>query len=209
MSTIRLAGTSKPQTTSKSEATRRRLVEAARKLFTEQGFEKTSVTQIAKAAGVTHSLINAYFGGKAGLIYAVLHDFNQAQIDEINETVKLEGSTLERIRMVLHNWARHNLSDRQLNSIMQAYSWQWPMETEMQNRAQVRDALRPIIETLQLGIESGELREDLNIDDTLYIILAIYKEGMRQAIFDDVTPEEAEKRVLNRIGLLMDGLRRR
>lgn len=111
--------------------------------------------------------------------------------------------------MVLHNWARHNLSDRQLNSIMQAYSWQWPMETEMQNRAQVRDALRPIIETLQLGIESGELREDLNIDDTLYIILAIYKEGMRQAIFDDVTPEEAEKRVLNRIGLLMDGLRRR
>lgn len=50
-----------------AEATRARLVMAARKAFAAQGFERTTVREIAAAAGVNQALINRYFGGKEQL----------------------------------------------------------------------------------------------------------------------------------------------
>ncbi|MDH6198149.1 AcrR family transcriptional regulator [Mycobacterium frederiksbergense] len=47
--------------------TRTVLVEAASRLFAETGYEKTSLRDIAAAAGVDPALIRHYFGSKAGL----------------------------------------------------------------------------------------------------------------------------------------------
>jgi AcrR family transcriptional regulator len=50
-----------------SEATRGRLLAAARTHFAEQGFERTSLRSVAAAAGVNVALINRYFGSKEEL----------------------------------------------------------------------------------------------------------------------------------------------
>jgi TetR/AcrR family transcriptional regulator, regulator of cefoperazone and chloramphenicol sensitivity len=49
------------------QASRQRIVDAALRLFAEQGFEKTSTRQIAQAAGVNIAAIHYHFGDKAGL----------------------------------------------------------------------------------------------------------------------------------------------
>lgn len=54
------------------EATRQRLLEAARALFSEHGYEQVTVRQIAAAAGANLALVGRYFGSKAGLFGAVL-----------------------------------------------------------------------------------------------------------------------------------------
>jgi AcrR family transcriptional regulator len=51
-------------------ATRDRLVHAARTLFAEHGYEATTVSQIARAAGFSPNLITRYFGGKEGVFLA-------------------------------------------------------------------------------------------------------------------------------------------
>lgn len=48
--------------------TRRALQEAARRLFAERGFEKTTVRDIVQAAGVTEETFYRYFSGKQELI---------------------------------------------------------------------------------------------------------------------------------------------
>ena len=45
---------------------------AAAKLFTDRGFEQTTLNQVAGAAGVTKTTLYVYFAGKADLIDAVL-----------------------------------------------------------------------------------------------------------------------------------------
>lgn len=50
-----------------AQATRERLVHAARQAFAERGFERTTVRKIAADAGVNPALINRYFGGKEQL----------------------------------------------------------------------------------------------------------------------------------------------
>lgn len=49
-------------------ATRQLLREAARRLFTSQGEEATTIRQIAEAAGVTERTFYRYFDGKEGLL---------------------------------------------------------------------------------------------------------------------------------------------
>src|SRR4051812_2571772 len=48
------------------------LLAAARELFLEHGFEKTTARQIAQAAHTTPAMIHYYFGDKAGLFHAML-----------------------------------------------------------------------------------------------------------------------------------------
>ncbi|RAY15237.1 TetR/AcrR family transcriptional regulator [Actinomadura craniellae] len=53
-------------------ATRRRLLDTARALFAEHGYDHVSVRMIAGAAGANVALINRYFGTKAALFGEVL-----------------------------------------------------------------------------------------------------------------------------------------
>ncbi|MER5499384.1 TetR family transcriptional regulator [Streptomyces sp. NPDC002561] len=55
-----------------SAATRRRLLEAARDLFAERGYEATTVRGIAERAGVNQALLFRYFGSKQGLLTEVV-----------------------------------------------------------------------------------------------------------------------------------------
>lgn len=49
------------------EATRTALIEAAEEIFLKKGFGNASLSEIAKRAGITKSLIHHYFGSKEGL----------------------------------------------------------------------------------------------------------------------------------------------
>ncbi|WP_051765828.1 TetR/AcrR family transcriptional regulator [Saccharothrix syringae] len=53
-------------------ATRERLLEAAAALFARNGYEATTVSQVAQAAGFSPNLVTRYFGGKEGLFLAAM-----------------------------------------------------------------------------------------------------------------------------------------
>lgn len=54
------------------EATRERILQAARTLFGEHGYERVTVRMIAASAEANIALVGRYFGSKAGLFGAVL-----------------------------------------------------------------------------------------------------------------------------------------
>ena len=53
---------------------REALLDAARQLFLDDGFEKTTARRIAQAAHTTPAMIHYYFGDKAGLFHAMLEE---------------------------------------------------------------------------------------------------------------------------------------
>jgi AcrR family transcriptional regulator len=65
-----MADTSRPRRT--AEESRESLVHAAILLFRERPPNRVSVREIASAAGVNHGLVHRLFGGKDGLVNAVL-----------------------------------------------------------------------------------------------------------------------------------------
>jgi len=57
------------------EATRKRIIESARKLFNLRGFDNVSVKQIMAGAGMTHGAFYEYFKDKSALYSEVLSCF--------------------------------------------------------------------------------------------------------------------------------------
>ena len=61
-----------------SQATRRKILESAQRLFTRRGYERTSLSDIAKYAGVTRGAIYWHFENKEE---TVLFDYNWCNIN--------------------------------------------------------------------------------------------------------------------------------
>ena len=61
----------------RGEATRRRIVDAARDVLLERGHAAASTRAVADEAGVRLSLVHYHFGGKQGLLLEVLERENE------------------------------------------------------------------------------------------------------------------------------------
>ena len=73
------------RTTVDREEKRAEIVDAATKLFTQDGYEATSIGTLAKAAGITTNTIYWYFDDKDAVLVAVLQRLMKASLDEYLE----------------------------------------------------------------------------------------------------------------------------
>lgn len=79
-----------------------KLIEAATTLFSELGYDGTSVNDIAKRAGMNVSLISYHFGGKQGLLGAVMGKLAHEKLQAAERLLtKCETQTEFRIRLEL------------------------------------------------------------------------------------------------------------
>lgn len=189
------------------EATRARLLEAARTLFGQFGYDDVSVTEIAREAGVTHGTIHAHFHAKAGLLYALITESNDLQIAAARAALEVEGPVLDRLAALVSIWVGHDLADPKVLAAMQAYYWQWPPETEAENRAQLEDALQVAREMLAAGVAGGELRSDLDLDRMLGVLYAVYTQGLRPALYEGASRADCEREIVERFRLIVEGAR--
>jgi AcrR family transcriptional regulator len=71
-----------------SEATRRALVGAAERLFTERGYADTPTEAVVQAAGVTRGALYHHFRDKAALFQAVYEALEERVVDQVHARIK-------------------------------------------------------------------------------------------------------------------------
>ena len=64
------------------------ILETAMRLFQEKGYEKTSISDIAKAIGVAQGLCYRYFPSKEVLFDEVVDQYATMQVQALSATVK-------------------------------------------------------------------------------------------------------------------------
>ncbi len=68
----------------RAEATRRRILDAARRLFSERGYGATSLMAVAEEAGVAVQTVYAAYGSKAGILRALREEVvHQAEAESL------------------------------------------------------------------------------------------------------------------------------
>jgi AcrR family transcriptional regulator len=80
------------------------LLEAAKAVFAEQGFEGATVKDLADAAGVNVSLVSYYFDGKENLYRECLATFGRHHVESAQRVLKTPR-TAEEFRLRLHMFA--------------------------------------------------------------------------------------------------------
>jgi AcrR family transcriptional regulator len=75
----------------KKQQTRELLAETARRLFSERGFERVSVAEIAREADVSEKTVFNYFPRKEDLVYWRLETFEQELLDAVRSRADAES----------------------------------------------------------------------------------------------------------------------
>jgi AcrR family transcriptional regulator len=82
----------------RGEATRRRIVDAARDVLLERGHAAASTRAVADEAGVRLSLVHYHFGGKQGLLLEVLQRENELLLARQHKLYATPGPLAEKWR---------------------------------------------------------------------------------------------------------------
>ena len=80
---------------SKDPAERKQeIIETAMRLFYEKGYEKTSISDIAREMNVAQGLCYRYFPSKEALFDTAVEQYAQLQVDQMTSILKKQGMTL-------------------------------------------------------------------------------------------------------------------
>jgi TetR/AcrR family transcriptional regulator len=152
------------------EATRHAILEAADALFVDRGFAAVSLSQIAREAEVTKSLIHHHFGTKRELWKEVkrrrMEGFAQAQREIIAE-IGGAIAPLDAIGATMRNQHQNLNADPAMGRIM---SWSH-LNDEMEDMVPMADVLQGGIERIRAAQERGEFRADVPAHVILHVML--------------------------------------
>jgi AcrR family transcriptional regulator len=152
------------RTVKSPEERRREILEAAKKLFISQGYEKTQITDITNEMGVAHGLAYHYFKSKAEIFDAVVGEMFEEYWVEIMEIANSTSlNPLEKIDLAFTRFKRQ------------------PFD------------LSPLVAAVYAE-ENLELRERIAKKrmELLYpVFVSLIKEGNALGLFDCPWPEQA------------------
>ena len=152
------------------EATKAALLQAAEDIFLKQGFGNTSLSQIAKKAGVTKSLIHHYFGSKSNLWSEVKHRrFSQyitRQLEMLSQMEPTADLLTDSIRFYFGFIMEHP-------EIVQIMVWMFLEEPIEEYVKPVRELSRLGVEKIKAAQEKGELRKDIDARFILFSFLGL------------------------------------
>lgn len=91
---------------------RRRLLEAARHLVAEGGFDVVQIEAVARRAGLATGTVYQYFPSKADLLAEAYHLISQHEIDVAAEAAAMAGPAAERLAAAIRTIARRAVKGR-------------------------------------------------------------------------------------------------
>ena len=98
-------------TTGQTQDTSAKIMQAAKELFAENGYDGVTIKRIAQLAGTTSALISYYFGGKAQLYQVVLKQQTEIFLSMMVRWKDTSLSPLQHIKRFMDAQARLHLAD--------------------------------------------------------------------------------------------------
>ncbi|NOZ86183.1 MAG: TetR/AcrR family transcriptional regulator [Deltaproteobacteria bacterium] len=147
-----------------------RILEAAKKLFAKYGLKKTSISDIAKKAGVGKGTVYSYYQGKEELFATVVRHEAATFLSMLRKAVRQADSAKEKLRTFLMSHFKQLEEVATLHQITREAMYElWPeAERALQDlRLEEQSILTDILEQ---GEENGELE----VKDVKLVSAAMY-----------------------------------
>ena len=189
------------------QRTRERVLSAARRLFTERGYEGATIRDIAQAAGMSTGAVFASFSDKSELFDEILtadYEVIYAQMKQagVNAQTVEEGV----IGMFAVAYGFH-VEQLPLLQASIAVSWTRSESAERRNRGHLKHIFALLNGVLTRGADRGELKKDADVKLLAEIIWDVYVANYRRAIFDAWTVEALLTRLSDQLKVILAGAR--
>ncbi|MDJ0767119.1 MAG: TetR/AcrR family transcriptional regulator [Myxococcota bacterium] len=197
----------------KKRETRRRIFNAAFELFLEQGFEETTVEEIAARADVGKGTVFNYFPQKTSLLAALSDDWVSRLFEEFGPVESWTGSTKEQLERVFLFMA--SLGEQNPDLARLAFMEKQRLKYDTGDKCYVgreksvqefQDMTRSVLRSGQL---TGEVRLDIDPDRAATLIEAAFHHTFLHWLLGDGSAESPGSEISAQLDIVFDGIARR
>ena len=185
--------------------TRQKVLEAARALFAERGYEQATIRDIAKVAGMSTGAVFANFQDKAELFEAVLSEDLLKLAETMRTAAAAETSLRARLLAALTAGYHGSLEQLPLVQAVVARSWFQPVAAEMHTRSAIKPLIMVVSDTLQAGVREGELRQDADGRLLSELIYGAWLSNYRGAAYDGWTLAQLTTQISKQLDVILAG----
>jgi len=155
---------------------RRRILDAAAKLFDERGIDRVTMAEITSASGVQASTTYQYFSNKDEIVWGILGTVMAEDTERAKQKIEGAATGLAKIRALLEFMAdelsRDQAKVRFMAQFDAMYARHWPAEPLLMLEAQINPrGFKYFSKLIREGIRDGSLRRDLNPEFTLHAVM--------------------------------------
>lgn len=192
----------------KKEATRQRILKTALRLFSESGFEKPTVEEIAAAADVGKGTIYNYFRTKEDILVAFMSQQEERVQERVRRHLKRDLAAISLLTLYLHEHFRLKRPYREFTRVF--LSQVILRGTEI---APYIEAMQPAVDkTLRSLFESlrarGHMRKDVDIDEAILAFKTMHLGISAVWAMRNGDNREIDKLCANNVRLFCRGLER-
>lgn len=175
---------------------REKILDAALELFATQGFHNTSISQIAKKAGVAKGLIYNYFGddkmgGKDDLIHQIVYE-RMAQGDDFIELLSQQPDAKAKLKLIIEFSLNFITQNEHQSKLMVGLSLQMDQFPDLMELIKSRYVYSlPLMQSLmeEIGFENAR-------EEAITLAAMLDGLGMQYIILHDALDIEAIKTYL-------------
>jgi TetR/AcrR family transcriptional regulator, repressor for uid operon len=188
----------------REEATRTRILRAARDAFVTLGFHGATTQDVARGAGLAVGSIYTYFRSKDELLRAAVLSANEEETDAIVAEVHQPGTALEKVKRAIRGWYEYTIEAPGVPEFlaeMWAAAARSPPIRDLAGRRRER-AITVAALILREGVARGELPARFDVSGAARAVAALL-DGLVLECIDSGRPlrlRDVERRVLLLLG---------
>lgn len=190
------------------QQTRLKVLAAARKLFSEEGYEGATIRDIAAAAGMSTGAVFANFSDKSDLFREIMSDdmeaLNTAMRDAATRGRNVEDAVLK-VFMAGYTFYKSRL---QLARAAFSVSWDRDGGPTLRGLPSGMAFVDLFTEQLNAAVERGELSQEAEVKLRSQMLFDTYLSNFAQAIFEGWSLDALQTRAREQIRILLAGARR-
>jgi len=158
------------------ERQRRRILDAAWKLFDERGIDRVTMAELTSASGVQPSTMYQYFANKDDIVWELLRECMQEGSGRVKQSVDAAPNALARLTALLDFMAdelvNNQVKVRFMAQFDALYARNWPAERLITLESTINpEGFQFFTDLICEGIADGSLRSDLDPSLTMHAVI--------------------------------------
>jgi TetR/AcrR family fatty acid metabolism transcriptional regulator len=176
------------------EHARERIINSAKKLFAEQGYQKTTIVDISRSAGLSEAALYEYFQGKEDLLLMIPDLWVSELVRDLDEQLFGVKGAVNKLRKYLW-WYMRRVEQSPLDAkIVYLFLKTNANFLNTEVYSNVKNFYSYLVEIFEEGRKSGEMKADLNpraardifVGTMDHIISRWLLKDMSYSLFDDL-----------------------
>jgi TetR/AcrR family fatty acid metabolism transcriptional regulator len=176
------------------EHTRNRIINSAKNLFAEQGYQKTTIVDISRQAGVSEAALYEYFHGKEDLLLTIPDLWVSELLRDLDEQLFGIKGAVNKLRKYLW-WYMRRVEQAPLDAkIVYLFLKTNANFLNTEVYSNVKNLYSYLVEIFEEGRKTGEMKSELNprlardlfVGTTDHMITRWLLKDMSYSLFDDI-----------------------